>query len=213
MVSDHFRSTQTGTIHFSYLARDGGGGLLNVARSWDEHFVQLAGAVRSVDGHRDRIDGFLRTFVRPNGLDRPAAPLAIDAIVETAQEDREPVREGGPLRWIVGTGARGLGRMHQLLIDLRPESIRKRLKRRRKIRAQAERRRDRQTRTGADAKPAKTKRAAIKAERAAAKVERANPPKGGRFAKSQAPEGGEKAERAAIKAARAKEKAGSERPG
>lgn len=173
MVSDYFRSTQTGTLHFSYLARDGGGGLLNVARSWDEHFRQLGGAVRSPDGHRDRIDGFLRTFVRPHGLDRPAAPLAIDAIVETAQKEKEPVREAGALRWLVGTTARALGRLHRLLGDLRPESLRRRLNRRRKLRAQAERRRDRRPKPSEAAKAAKAERAAIKAERAAAKAERA----------------------------------------
>ena len=173
MVSDHFRSTQTGTLHFSYLARDGGGGLLSVARSWDEHFRQLGGAMRSVDGHRDRIDGFLRTFVRPHGLDRPAAPLALDAIVEMAHTKKEPVSEGGVFRWIVGTTARALGRLHRLLGDLRPEPLRKRLNRRRKLRAQAERRRDRQPKASGGAKPAKADRAAIKAERAAAKAERA----------------------------------------
>ncbi len=37
IVSEDFASTQTGTLHFSYLARDEGGGLLNVAQSWEEH--------------------------------------------------------------------------------------------------------------------------------------------------------------------------------
>src|SRR3954447_8125504 len=206
MVSDHFRSTQTGTLHFSYLARDGGGGLLNVARSWDEHFAQLAEALRSADAQREQIEGFLRAFVRPNGLDRPAAPLALDAIVETAQEPKEPVTERGPGRWLVGATARALGRVHLLLRDLRPNSVRRRRRRRRKARAQVARRRSVGAKGGAGPKRAKSPRAGTKAERAAIKAERAaKPPKAAEGKKPK------KAERAVIKAERAKERAGAER--
>jgi hypothetical protein len=139
MVSDRFRSTQTGTLHFSYLARDGGGGLLNVARSWDEHFAQLHDAVRSPEAHRPRIEAFLTAFVRPHGLDRPAAPLAVDAIERAAAGEKDPVVRRGPLRRMVGTTALWLGRLHVLLRDLRPQEIRKRAQRRRKRRARAQR--------------------------------------------------------------------------
>jgi hypothetical protein len=208
MVSDHFRSTQTGTLHFSYLARDEGGGLLNVARSWDEHFTQLGGALRSVDAHRAQIDGFLRAFVRPHGLDRPAAPLALDAIVEAAQTQKEPVTEGGATRWVVGATARGLGRLHLLLDDLRPRSMRRRLYRRRKRRAHMARKRQGQRKDAPTGKAAKADRAAVKAERAAAKAERtAKPPKATR---SKTPD---KADRAAAKAERARERAKAEHAG
>ena len=141
MVSDHFRSTQTGTIHFSYLARDGGGGLLNVARSWDEHFAQLRDAVRSEEAHRARIEAFLTAFVRPHGLDRPAAPLALETIEGAAASRKEPVVRRGPLRRLVGITASGLGRFHVLLQGLRPEEMRKRSQRWRKRRARAQRER------------------------------------------------------------------------
>jgi len=208
MVSDHFRSTQTGTLHFSYLARDEGGGLLNVARSWDEHFSQLGGALRSTDAHRQRIDDFLRAFVRPQGLDSPAAPLALDAVVETAQMEKDPVVEKGPGRWLVGTTARALGRVHLLLRDLRPSSVRRRLRRRRKVRAQVARRRAAEALGTSAGKQAKSERAEAKAERAAAKAERAAKPP-----KPAGTKNPEKAERAAIKAERAKERAGAERSG
>src|SRR3954452_5467062 len=139
MVSDHFRSTQTGTLHFSYLARDGGKGLLNVPRSWDEHFAQLAEALRSADAHRARIEAFLTAFVRPHGLDRPAAPLAVDAIEGAAAGEKDPVVPRGPLRGMVGITASGLGRLHVFLRDLRPQEFRKRAHRRRKRRARAQR--------------------------------------------------------------------------
>ena len=58
LVSDEFRDTQTGTLHFTYLAREGAGGLLNVAESWDEHFAQLGNAIRSRDGYLEQIDSF-----------------------------------------------------------------------------------------------------------------------------------------------------------
>jgi hypothetical protein len=139
MVSDHFRSTQTGTLHFSYLARDGGGGLLNVARSWDEHLAQLSGALSSPQGHRERIEGFLTAFVRPHGLNRAAAPLAVDVSEDAAARKKRPVAQRGPLRWLVSAAASGLGRFHVLRRDLRPEAMRKRARRWRKRRARLRR--------------------------------------------------------------------------
>jgi hypothetical protein len=145
MVSDHFRSTQTGTLHFSYLARDGGGGLLNVARSWDEHFDQLSEALRSPERHRQRIDEFLAAFVRPQGLDRPAAPRALEAVEEAAARRKEPVTGGGPGRRLVGIAASGLGRLHVFLRELRPEALRRRGERWRKRRTRIRRERARQS--------------------------------------------------------------------
>jgi hypothetical protein len=206
MVSDHFRSTQTGTLHFSYLARDEGGGLLNVARSWDEHFEQLGAALRSADVQREQIEGFLRAFVRPHGLDRAAAPLALDAIVETAQEEKEPVIERGPGRWIVGATAGALGRFHLLLKNLRPHALRRRMARRRKLRTQVQRQRAQQSKGTPAAKAAK----GTKGERTA------KPPKDGRPArppKAERTPNPRKAQRAAEKAERAKERAKAERAG
>jgi hypothetical protein len=136
MVSEQFRDTQTGTLHFTYLAREEGNGLLNVAQSWDEHFSQLGAAVRSVDGHREQIDAFLRAFIRPHGLEQPAAPLAIDAIEQVARGDKEAVRPRGPVRWMVGVTAGALGRMHRLREQLKPRAIRRRRRQRRKLQAQ-----------------------------------------------------------------------------
>jgi hypothetical protein len=206
MVSDHFRSTQTGTIHFSYLARDGGGGLLNVARSWDEHFDQLGTALRSADGQREQIEGFLRAFVRPHGLDQAAAPLALDAFVETARKEKEPVIRRGPGRWLVGATAGALGRLHLLLKELRPHAMRRRMVRRRKLRTQRERQRAQQSKGAQGAKAAK----GPKAERTG------KPPKGDRPAKppkAARPSNDRKAQRAAEKAELAKERAEAGRAG
>jgi hypothetical protein len=171
LVSDEFRDTQTGTIHFSYLARDEGAGLLNVAESWEEHFTQLGEAIRSGDGYREKIDGFLKAFVRPHGLEQPAAPLAAGAIEELALDDKEPSDPGrGPLRWLVGATANGLGRAHRLREWLRPAAIRKRRRQRQKAKAReakqiaARERREQRVKEAATGKPGK-KAAKSKAER------------------------------------------------
>jgi hypothetical protein len=77
-----FVSGQDGTIHFGYLAGD----LAKVAVSLDEHLEQLA-AEFSRPQVAGRNDAFLRSFLRPKGLDRRAADVTADAI-ETAAEIR-----------------------------------------------------------------------------------------------------------------------------
>jgi len=142
IVHESFRSTQTGTLHFSYLARDEGNGLLSVAQSWDEHFDQLGAAVRSPNGHREQIDSFLRAFIRPQGLDRPAAPLTVEAIERTAALEKEPRRARGFGRAIVGAWAGVLGTWHAVLVTLSPRSVakrRKELQKRRRQRAKGKR--------------------------------------------------------------------------
>jgi hypothetical protein len=79
-----FKSTQEGTLHFAYLTGTEDAGVLTVARSWDEHLEQLAGAIADPEAAQPRLEGFLRTFVRPQGLDEPAAPRAAAAVERTA---------------------------------------------------------------------------------------------------------------------------------
>jgi hypothetical protein len=74
-----YRSHQEEMLHFRYLMTVEGG-LLHCASSIDEHLGQLAAAV-ALDGRRDeRNERFLRRFVRPLGLDRPATPAFTDAL-------------------------------------------------------------------------------------------------------------------------------------
>jgi hypothetical protein len=191
LVGEQFRSTQTGTLHFSYLAREEGAGLLNVANSWEEHFEQLGAALQASDGHRERIDSFLRAFIRPQGLERPAAPLALDAITRTAEQEKQPVSEGGPIRWIVGATARTLGRLHLVRERLRPRALRRRMQRwRRKMRRRRGRAQRpagaRQRAAAGGARATKDLQAArqAKAERAALKQEKAERAKNGPIPKS-----------------------------
>jgi len=80
IVVPETESNQSGTVHFNYLL-NAGGGLLEVARSFDEHLAQLdASLTRRV---RD-VTPFVRAFVRPNGLDVPATPMFVDAVESMA---------------------------------------------------------------------------------------------------------------------------------
>ncbi len=84
LADERFRQTQEGTLHFAHLAgAEGDGGVLTVARSWGEHLSHLVAALDRPDVFARRIEGFLESFVRPDGLDRAAAPQAAD-IVERA---------------------------------------------------------------------------------------------------------------------------------
>ena len=82
MLAPEFTGSQLGTLHFSYLT-EVGGGLLRLSRDYGELFVQLAETVE--EGHLERNPnrGFIEAFVRPQGIERPSAPLFADAI-ETA---------------------------------------------------------------------------------------------------------------------------------
>jgi len=148
IVAERFRGTQSGTLHFSYLAPEDGDGLLNVAHSWDEHLKQLGSAMRAPDGHSRRIERFLTAFIRPHGLDRPAAPIALEAVERAARMEKEPVAEGGLLRGPIGAVASVLGRVHRLVDRVRPRTLKRELARRRRRRERAKRKRARREALG-----------------------------------------------------------------
>jgi hypothetical protein len=70
---------QEGSVHFRYLLAEEGG-FVEHAPGLEAHLVQLASAVGD-DPLADARRRFLETFVRPNGLDRPAGPALADAIL------------------------------------------------------------------------------------------------------------------------------------
>jgi hypothetical protein len=83
LVTDASRAHQEGTLHFRLLLKRSRG-FLRVGRSLEEHLDLLADAV---EGGGGRDEAFLRSFVRPFGLDQPAAPR-ISAAVETLTRRR-----------------------------------------------------------------------------------------------------------------------------
>jgi hypothetical protein len=93
VLADEFRETQQGTLHFQYL-KDGH---LHVGRTLEEHLDQLEESLRGRedDGRNER---FLRTFVRPLGLDVAATPLYVETLEEFGgQPRRAPEPNPAPL--------------------------------------------------------------------------------------------------------------------
>jgi hypothetical protein len=96
---------QETTLHFHNLKVENGG-FLHVAADLGEHVRQL-GSVLAEDGAgAEQRRAFVESFVRPGGVDRPAAPIGAAAIEELAD-----VPVGG------GTGARTLALRGVLAVD------------------------------------------------------------------------------------------------
>jgi hypothetical protein len=74
-----FVSGQDGTIHFGYLAGD----LAEVAKSLEEHVEQI-NAEMGRERRKGKNDAFLRSFLRPMGLERRAADTTAEAIEAAA---------------------------------------------------------------------------------------------------------------------------------
>jgi hypothetical protein len=114
---------QRGTVHFEYLVTVGGG-FVRTATSFDEHLNMLAELVRRDPYERDeQSDRFVRTFVRPHGLDVVPAGVFSDEMLRLLREGsrlRLPNRLGRGLGRLLHGGAPALG---GLLAD---ESLRNR---------------------------------------------------------------------------------------
>jgi hypothetical protein len=83
LMTGEFAATQRGTLHFHYLLPENGG-FLRVARSFGEHITQLTGALCNPDVSRAETQSFVRSFLRPRGLDVPCTPLLADALERAA---------------------------------------------------------------------------------------------------------------------------------
>jgi len=90
-----YRRTQEGTLHFRHLTSEGGG-LLRLSDDFDAHVRQIAAALDDPEGTRQQIEGFVRSFTRPYGLDVEATPRMVDAIEQFAAEPA-PAPHGPPL--------------------------------------------------------------------------------------------------------------------
>jgi len=90
ILAPEFAEGQQGTLHFSYLLRDGGG-FVDVAESFDAHRAQV---VAAVSGAYDAqaVRDFVQAFLRPHGLDRPATGFMVEAIESLAELRPERAR-------------------------------------------------------------------------------------------------------------------------
>jgi hypothetical protein len=75
-ISTH---NQEGTLHFHYLLEINGG-LLRVARSFEEHVPLLAGSLSGHGGGDEKAARFVDGFVRPFGRGTAATPRFVDAV-------------------------------------------------------------------------------------------------------------------------------------
>jgi hypothetical protein len=92
LMTGDFAATQQGTLHFHYLLPENGG-FLRVARSFDEHVAQLADTLRNPELSRAQTQSFVRSLLRPRGLDVPCTPLLADALERAANLPCPPARE------------------------------------------------------------------------------------------------------------------------
>jgi hypothetical protein len=89
ILTSDFARTQEGTLHFRHLLPEHGG-FLRVASSLDEHLAQLEETVLHPERVEAQIRGFVRSFIRPHGLDRPCVGMLADAIQAGAAAHPRP---------------------------------------------------------------------------------------------------------------------------
>jgi hypothetical protein len=83
ILPPEFHESQEGTVHFHYLL-DGPDALLHSARSLEDHASALAAALDGRDPDPDRSRRFVRTFVRPCGIETRATTRFVEAIEKVA---------------------------------------------------------------------------------------------------------------------------------
>lgn len=113
--TDEFRSTQEGTLHFSHIASSDDG-LLLVGRDLPEHLEQLSESLTDGQRNQERIERFVRRFLRPRGLDEPTAPQVVSTLEDLAAgkaEAPDPRTASGALRSLLAPVARWHTRVAQ----------------------------------------------------------------------------------------------------
>jgi hypothetical protein len=98
VLTPEFSGTQEGTLHFHHLLPENGG-FLRVASTLEAHVDQLAGVLRDPAAARRELAGFVRSFIRPHGVDRACTPIVVDAIERLASGPRPvPLADGALTR-------------------------------------------------------------------------------------------------------------------
>jgi hypothetical protein len=99
ILTPEFSENQEGTLHFHYLLTVGGG-VLQTSHSFAEHHAQLTASLQRPAERADAGRRFVREFIRPHGLDRPATPLFCDAIDEVLKAPA-PAPLSTPVRFVL----------------------------------------------------------------------------------------------------------------
>jgi hypothetical protein len=101
ITTPEFAGGQRGTLHFRYLLIENGG-VVSMSESFEEHLRQLAAAPGQAEQTGQRGRRFLACFVRPRGLDVPAATIMVEEIERAMSFRKRPQRAPlwhFPLRW------------------------------------------------------------------------------------------------------------------
>lgn len=88
-----FEHSQAGTLHFQHLT--GEGGLVLDAPNLSRHFDDLERVLVAPEQFAERTMSFVKRFVRPKGIDRPASLFVVEAVesLATLTPVAEPARE------------------------------------------------------------------------------------------------------------------------
>jgi hypothetical protein len=108
IAAPDFSGGQQGTLHFWYLLAENGG-VVTMADGFEAHVRQLSAALHGDDAGAARCRQFVASFVRPRGVERPAAPIMADEVERAGQLRKR--RRGTPvwhypLRWALWAAAR-----------------------------------------------------------------------------------------------------------
>jgi len=125
LSAKEFSGTQEGTLHFHHLLPENGG-FLRLASSLPDHVEQLADVIERPDTVRQETENFVRSFIRPHGLEAPCTPILADAIEALMSRGRGSFRRmpwWGPLCWPLLIGAGALAGIWLLFTD--PKTVRK----------------------------------------------------------------------------------------
>ena len=114
LLPKYSRNNQEGTIHFHYLLNVKGG-LLHVARSFEEHVAQLSERIAAPDAPDPRSVRFTEAFIRPAGLDVPATPAFVEAVERAGRKQARSWRRGAFVDALAGI----VWRPASALLDLR----------------------------------------------------------------------------------------------
>jgi hypothetical protein len=94
VLAPDFAHSQEGTLHFQLIAR-GDSALLRVAKTFEEHVAHLGETAHPTDDVRRQIATFVKEFVRPHGLETPAA-IVLAGAIERMEGLQAPRREPSP---------------------------------------------------------------------------------------------------------------------
>ncbi len=88
VLDPEIAENQEGMLHFQHLTQ---GGFLRTARSFEEHFEQLGAGLEEQVNSDDELQDFIREFLRPHGVKKPATPVVVNAIEEASLLKAAPI--------------------------------------------------------------------------------------------------------------------------